>query len=314
MGCVGDFSRRTLIGAWLASLTRLVARGTSARPDPVRFSLRGFAPGIGFQRRYRMDATILLLGAPLFTRQAAGGAYASVEVSTDQGATATALQFAAGSSPARAHGLNRFGLLREAVVEHRDVTELSFSGLMTRSHEESFEQGRKALASTARGAEGVVARGSTFGSTIQTWIDTIALSPDCNWSNVNETLADALRHEPRTAPREAVPGTATTFLHAMRNAALCQERIVRRQFLHAGKLYWLETRRHAEHPSELAGEIHDLSGARRAEFRTVYAAGDESGIPIRIEYRPRSFLRLTFEAEPEATLPTIPSVFQEESA
>ena len=51
------------------------------------------------------------------------------------------------------------------------------------------------------------------------------------------------------------------------------------------------------------------TGAGRAEFRTAYAAGDPSGIPTRIEYRPRPFLRLTFEAQPEATQPVIPSVF-----
>ena len=132
--------------------------------------------------------------------------------------------------------------------------------------------------------------------------------------NLSETLCQALQHEPRTAAREAAPGLTATFLHAIRQAALCPDTVLRQQFMHAGKLYWLETRRRPEHWSELAGAIHDLSGARCAEFRTVYSAGDESGIPIRIEYRPRSFLRLTFEAELEATQPTIPSVFPEESA
>jgi hypothetical protein len=318
MGRCWNLSRRTLLQAWAASLARLVAGTTGAGLDPVGVALRGFVPTAVFQRRYRMDATILLLGAPLFTRQAAGGGYASVEVSIDRRATAVALQFAAGSSPARAHGLNRFGILREAMVDRgaakAETIELSFAGLMTRSREESFEQGRKALASQARGAEGVVARGRTSGSTLQCWIDTVDLAPDCDWSNLNETLCEALRHEPHTPPREAAPGSATTFLIAMRSAALCHEADVRRQFLHAGKLYWLETRRHPQHPLELSGTIHDVTGERRAEFRTCYAAGDESGIPIRIEYRPRSFLRLTFEAELQATQPTIPSVFPEESA
>ncbi|MGB6946010.1 MAG: hypothetical protein WBE37_26660 [Bryobacteraceae bacterium] len=284
---------------------------TSAGIDPVSFSLRGFARATAFQRRYRMDAAILLLGAPLFSRRAAGGAYASVEISGNQGSTATALQFAAGSSPARAHGLNRFGILREAVVERTDGTELSFAGLMTRSGEETFEQGRKALLSRVRAAEGVVARGTTAGSTIQTWIDNIALSPDCDWSNVNQTLGDALRRQPSEPPREISSESAATFLHAMREAALCGEAVQHRKFTHAGKFYWLETRRQPEHPLELIGTIHDLNGARRAEFRTAYTAGDESGIPMRIEYRPRSFLRLTFEAELEATQPAIHSLFHE---
>jgi hypothetical protein len=315
MGHVWGLSRRTLLGSWLVSLLgKVVAETVRTGFDPVSFTLRGFVPTAGFQQRYRMDATIMLLGAPLFTRQAAGGGYASVEISGDQSERAVALQFAAGSDPARAHGLNRFGILREALVLRSAVTELSFAGLMTRAREESFEQGRKALASSARGSGGVVARGRTFGSTIQTWIDAIDIAPDCNWSNLNETLSDALRREPRAQARETISAASTTFLHAMHSAAFSQDLIYRRQFTHASKAYWLETRRHPDRPLELAGAIHDLAGARCAEFRTSYGAGDASGIPIRIEYRPRSFLRLTFEAAPEANQPPIPSVFQQESA
>ncbi len=316
-------SRRALLRSWLVSLLgKRSAASTGEGIDPVTFTLRGFAPTFAFRQRYRVDATILLLGAPLFTWRAVGGGYASVEKSSDisgeQGATAVGLQFAAGSWPDRAHGLNRFGILREGLVDpgagRQNAPQLSFAGLMTRSREETFDQGRKSLMSSGRGAQGVVARGRTLGAAIQTWIDTIDFSPDCNWSNLNATLCDALRQEPLTAPRETASSSATTFLLAMHNAALCRESAVRRQFVHAGKPYWLDTRRQPEHPLELAGAIHDMSGERRAEFRTTYAPGDESGIPIRIEYRPRSFLRLTFEADPQATEPTIPSIFNQESA
>jgi len=304
----GDWAltRRALLASWL---TCLLERAWAAIGfDPVRDSLRGFVPAARFERRYRMDATILLFGAPLFTRQSAGGAYASVE--TDRSAQAVALQFAAGSFPARAHGLNRFGVLREAVVNREGGCELAFAGLMTRTREESFEQGRKALASSAHGSEGVIARGAARAeSGIQTWIDSIDLDAGRNWSNLNETLSDALRRAPDASPKVSPAEAAVTFLHAMRLAALSREPQLRQPFLHAGKSYSLETRRHAEHPLELAGAIHDTSGARRAEFRTAYAAGDESGIPIRIEYRPRSFLRLTFLAEAASTQPLIPSLF-----
>jgi len=331
------FNRRALLRSWLVSLLGKksagegVSAGDSARFDPVSLTLHGFAPAAQFQRRYRMDATILLLGAPIYTRQGAGGAYASVETGQDPAGTAVALQFAAGSFAARAHGLNRFGVLREAVIRRAarpDAFEFSFAGLMTRSREESFAEGREALASSGHGAEGVVARGRGSGtggeSKIQTWIDTIGLSPDSNWSNLSATLTEALREEPRTLARETDSGPGVTFLYAMRSAALCGESVVRREFLHAGRSYWLETRRPPQRPLELEGAIqdlsghdlsahdlsgHDRSGARRAEFRTAYAPGDESGIPIRIEYRPRSFLRLVFEAELEATQPPIPSMF-----
>ena len=347
MGFAWTLSRRALLRSCLVSLAAKTSAGSApgsplkagfeaAESDPVRFTLRGFIPAARFERRYRMDATILLLGAPLFTRTSAGGAYASVEKSRDissgPDASAVALQFAAGSSPARAHGLNRFGILREAVVTRAvqrqagraDATEISFAGLMTRAREENFDQARKALASSPDGAECIVARGKTSASGIQTWIDPTEVGADRNWTNLGETLTAALRREPATPPRETAAGSGTTFLHAMHSAALCQEPVFQRQFTHAGKSYWLETRRHPQRPSqrpsdltvELAGAIHDLNGARRAEFRTTYQVGDESGIPIRIEYRPRSFLRLTFEAELEATQPVIPTMFPspEESA
>jgi hypothetical protein len=316
-------TRRAFLGSWLVSLvvkpwawgapgSTVAGTPTKAGSDPIGFSLRGWMPAASFQRRYRMDATILFLGAPLFTRSSAGGGYASVETSGDTEGTAQALQFAAGSLPARAHGLNRFGILREAVVqrgaEHSGGVENAFAGLMTRAREESFEQGRKALASLGHSAEGVIARGRTVGSTIQTWTDNIELAPDLNWSNLDVTLSDALRHPPQATPRESGAGPAT-FLHAMRIAALSRDAVLRQQFMHTSKLYWLETRRHPQRPLDLDGTIHRLNGERCAEFRTAYAAADESGIPIRIEYRPRSFLRLTFEADAQVTEPAIPSIF-----
>ncbi len=97
MTCGWDLSRRTILRSWLVSLLgKRALASPQAGFDPVSFTLHGFAPTDVFQRRYRMDATILLLGAPLFTRTAAGGGYASVELSRDRTATAIALQFAAG--------------------------------------------------------------------------------------------------------------------------------------------------------------------------------------------------------------------------
>lgn len=320
------FSRRSLLRSWVVSLLgkRSAASVVSAAAsgpaafDPIAFALRGLAAGARLERRYRMDATILLLGAPLFTRERAGGAYASVEIGRGESAPAAALQFAAGSFPSRAHGLNRFGILREAVVERPGAIEFSFAGLMTRAREQSFEQAKRALEARTGGAEGVVARGRTAGSgpqsMAQTWIENIDLAPGSDWSNMSDALSEVLRHEPRALPRETARGQATTFLHAMRSAALCREPLVTREFIHAGKQYQLTTRRRPERPLELDGVIRDLAGARHAEFRTAYAAGDESGLPTRIEYRPRSFLRLTFDVEPEATQPVIPPVFPEENA
>jgi hypothetical protein len=307
------FTRRKLLRSFLASLF-IKAADASTGFDPVAYTLRGFAPTLIFKHRYRIDATILLLGAPVFTRQAAGGGYATVEIDSQDGSRAVALQFAAGSDPARAHGLNRFGILREAIVQRLDSLDISFAGLMTRAREESFEQGRKALSSATQSVPGVLARGRTTGTALQSWIDPLDFAPDCKWAKLDQVLSDALGRTPSNEPRECSAGSLIPFLYAMRSAALCEGSLYRREFTHAGKAYVLETCRRPEHPCELAGVIHNASGVRTAEFRTAYAAGDPSGIPIRIEYRARSFLRLTFEYEPEANQPPIPSVFHQENA
>src|SRR5580693_7962718 len=58
----------------------------------------------------------------------------------------TALQFAAGSDPERARGLNRLGLMREVVVEQgARLLKTSYAGFMTSSPEKSLDQGRQAL-------------------------------------------------------------------------------------------------------------------------------------------------------------------------
>jgi hypothetical protein len=116
---------------------------------------------------------------------------------------------------------------------------------------------------------------------------------------------------PSSAPRQIRSAECSTFLYAIRRAALEAYPQKRQSFVHAGKLYDLETRRNPEHPHVISAAIRDRGGARPSEFRATYAAGDESGLPVRIEYRAKPFLRLTLEAEPDAIQPPIPFVFEE---
>jgi hypothetical protein len=101
-------------------------------------------------------------------------------------------------------------------------------------------------------------------------------------------------------------------LSAIRRAAHEDASQARRQFFHNGKLHELITEKHPAADSSTAihmtGVIRDQSGAEVAQFSVWFDPADPSGIPNRIEFRARSFLRLTFESEPgfteaEATLP-----------
>ena len=85
----------------------------------------------------------------------------------------------------------------------------------------------------------------------------------------------------------------------------------RRRFFHSGQPYLLEVRRRPENRLVLSGVIRNRSGARCAEFQNAYTPGDACGLPARIQYRPRPFLRLTFEEQPEGGEPPIPWLFEE---
>jgi len=308
-------TRRRLLG-WLGALVpaRILAAfpespGSASR-DQTAAVLAGFPRTSIFQTRYRADATILFCGLPLFSRSNVGSGFASVEISETAKGRAIALQFAAGSDPVRAHGLRRWGVLRESFAERAGSSEAAFSGVLTASQEESFDQAQKALNRTAAETPGVLTHGNIRGKAMLAWVDHVTLPEEGDWEKHAQSLPDLLRRHSCGLPRELEVEDQATFLHTMREARLRPGDRNRLAFVHGGKSYWLEIRRHG--PSELLGVIRDADGRRSAEFRTAYAAGDLIGIPQRIEYQAKSYLRLVFEAEPHATQ-SIPTLFPEDA-
>jgi hypothetical protein len=310
----GQPSRRKLLHSLLGlCVWPCLAAAASSAAGQLSEALNGFSRTTVVRRRYRADATILLLGVPIFTRRDVGGGYATLEVG-ETGASgdsrAAALQFAAGSSPARAGGLNRFGMLREVVVEREGkLSGFSFSGLITRSSEQNLDQGRDALARGAAPQEATVAFGEAGSNGVRSSTQVVRLSPGSNWSGAAEELERVLDGCSPAAAAPHAQGGVAPFLYVMRQAGLDRSPRSRWRFIHAGKTHSLEVHRQPSHPNELTGEIHDEAGMKTAEFRVSYDPQDDSGIPCRIEYRARSFLRLVFESDSSATQPVIPSVF-----
>jgi hypothetical protein len=257
-----------------------------------------------------VDATVLLCGLPIFTKRDVGGGYAAIEAGVAGEPTALAIQFAAGSWPERSGSLNRFGVLQEASVESPATgSTFAFAGLITSSKEDDLNAAKQALKDSAESSPVTRARGVCSGGNIQTWIDTIAIPKQRRWMDVVAFLEN-LPEPPSRETRHSEAAGAMPFLAAMRSAGLSREPSSRRPFVHAGKSYVLEGRWRG--PAELEGVIRDSRGTKSAEFRTTYAHADESGLPIRIEYRAKSFLRLVFEADNGAAQPPIRSLFSEE--
>lgn len=312
MELAGPWSRRTFLISFLAGLAARQAWGAdwaaSVSEGPAAL-LRGFPRMVSHQRRYRIDATILFCGIPVFSRQRVGGGYAAIEIGGDPQSRAVALQFAAGSWPERSRNLNRLGILWETVVEHGDgLLDAAFAGLITSSKEETFDQARNALLA-GRVTDLLIARGVAANGSFRTWNYTAELPLQSDWTAAASMLGGFLPREPRGTYREVSASAAATLLSALHRAALCPDRTFRCSFVHAGKIHTLETRRMDGKSVELDGLIRDPSGAKTSEFRVHYAAGDASGLPIRIDYRAKSYLRLTFEEDRSSTQPPIPSLF-----
>lgn len=306
-------SRRTLLRVALAWLGARVAAWAGPSPrTPVPAPLAGYSRTSVHWCHYSVRATVTMLGIPIFSRQEVGGGYASVETGTSKTTKrtqATALQFAAGAWPHRAAGLNRFGIFKETLIEDAGVApQVSFAGLMSSSKEANLDEARQALKSGGDVIELTMIRGgSQEGNAWAQTEDLTAQAPE-SWVEADGMLVAQLARAPETPPEYLNAQDVAPFLVTMQRAALCREPSFKTRFFHASKQFVLEAKWDVN-DNELRGTIRSAEGHKLSEFRTRYAQGDASGVPVRIEYQPRSFLKLTFEADPEISTPPIPSLF-----
>jgi len=253
-----------------------------------------------------------MFGVPIFSRRDVGGGYASVEFGSEGSCQAVALQFAAGAWPERAAGLNRFGVFKEVTMEDGSNSASTFAGIISAntSKDTNLEDAHRSLKSTSPISEVTVTHGRSQQGRAWNLTRTLPTAAPQTWMEA-ETLLHRLLRE--SAPETPANGGSPAFLTVIRKAALCIDPSYKSAFLHAGKLYTLETRWAKDSSGEMIGQIRNAAGVKSAEFRAFYLK-DSSGIPMRIEYRPKSFLKLTFEADTTTSHPQIPSLFPEVNA
>lgn len=247
---------------------------------------------------YRVDASVLFLGITLLTRSNVGGGRASVDRSGGAAGRSAALFFGAGSWPEKAAGINRFGIMHERVSERESqAPTIEFSGFVTSNKEESFDEAKKALKNKEKGTTGVTAiRGAVDSGQAHSFVKHLLAPAGASWSNAPElqTFLDGATHDTDGALRkEASTGAAVTFLAAVRMAGLHNGPSLQQPFLHNAEMFTLETRRQGD---AMEGIIRTAAGKKSAEFKNWYRDNDWSGIPRRIEYRAKSYLKLTFES------------------
>jgi len=276
------------------------------------------------QRSYRADANIMIFGLTIFSRSDVGGGFARITETDVGGHGEVRLLFVSGSRPDRARGLNRMGYIEESVSEGSGgVARAEYLGFMTSSGEESLADARKALHEAAAGdVQFVASRGKIDGAAAHHIVHHLLLPAAARWTDAQHLLdrvADDLDHPGNDAkaadlPRGEEPGT---FLYTVLSMVRSPARAADGSFLHNGKLFHLHaTKRGDEKTGQKFVEDHLLASARDAvelsglirnaktgtetTFRVWYDRTSPNALPLRFEFQPKSYLRLVFEAVPDA--------------
>jgi hypothetical protein len=311
------FTRRNwirLCAGWVVS-RRLVR----AEKGSVLGWVSQAGPETGQRRRYRADAQIILLSIPMLHRKGVGdGAAVWRDSSTEDGVAERFLEFIGRSEPERAAGLNRFGFIQELsrAKDSREV-ESRYFGLMTSSPEESAADARKALQPQAGDVPFSAIEGRLAAGRVET-VSARFLAPARTAASDRRALIERARAALSDAPakrREAPAGGGVPrpFLHVLAGVLTSPE-ITEGQYVYNGRLYRMRVDRSpdakAAHAfralgliaatatvTRIAGTVRREDGGKASDFRLWIEDGAPRPIPLRIEYQPKSYLRLTFEAE-----------------
>jgi hypothetical protein len=274
------------------------------------------AGGLDFQRHYRADAQILLLGIPVLRREGVGGGSVRWR-EFDSAGPIRLLEFSGFSLPEHAAGLNRLGFIREmSRTNPKEGAECIYFGLMTASPEESAEEARKALHSAAKEQTYTAIEGRIAGGEIETAIAHFLAPAAMNGGH----SAELVQRAQQALLSAAQPASATIRADAALRPFLqtLADLLLRPDgrddgYTYAGRTYRMQLSRTADAKSteyfrqrklipasaevmRVSGRLRRESGGKDIDFRVWIPGGGERPLPLRIEYQAKSYLRLIFEA------------------
>ena len=308
-----SFSRRWFTGLFLTLLGNRWGTGSLAIANglasPQHPGGRATTPPTQL-RRYRADAAILLLGITILRRSGVGGGQASVAETTEGTSTTRTLFFAAGSDPVRAHGLNRLGWIREVVQESNSIPiDVQYFGVLTSSPEESLEHARKSIAAPPSGLSvySAVSGRHTPGDS-RSAITHFELAAGARWSDqrlidaAESTFQDKVEWRKTYWP-DAGSQSPPTFLSELATLLNRRSQHAAGWYVYNEQEYLLELNSpQMDKPGNIADRLLPVRGKirnRRTGGQTTFTVWMEDSpgaiLPMRIEYQPRSFLRLVFE-------------------
>lgn len=319
-----DFGNCVLGGVLSSLLPAPQARAATSRPLFVERLLQRFPPPrVQTEIRYRADVTIQILRIPLYRKRGVGGAIANVREYQQGSEAAMGISFLAGSNPDQAGGVNRFGYIEEVVVEQGHVpAEAAYFGVMTSSPEDDFGSARGALGEASKdkayfagidgylkSAKSVSTEAAFLSSGKYTWYGHPPLA-----EMMKKALADhssSVKEKSQANPSWDIP---ITFLYSVAKALRQPTGKRMTNYIYHGQEFSLETEREKDSKKGEgfveAGLVKDASKVVRLEGRSKHLAtnskssftiwqdeSDSSGLPLRFEFTPRSFLKLSFERD-----------------
>lgn len=291
------------------------------------------ADASGISRSYRADAVIVLLSVPIYRRAGVGAGFASLADSRRDNDRYYVIRFAGASQPERAAGLNRVGAIREVALERGSVlSETAYFGVLTASPEETLEEGRRSIGKTGtQWNEYTAIAGQSCRGVTRSAVTHFRLPAAGNPSQrvISEARANFRTSAPAARQNQwpaASDGQAPpTFLYALMNAIRSPKRETEAWYVYSERSYHLRLqkrpdRREGQRFSELhltsqpdrvievRGRIQEDQTGRQTSFRLWVEDGASDALPLRIEFQPRSYLRLNFEIDPK----TPPTPLQED--
>ena len=306
------FTRRDLYRTFLAALClaktprRLFAGAVPRLCVDQLLAATGLPLPKPVLRQYRADVVVTLLGVPIFSRKNVGGAFAAIQESAEGSRKLVSIRFAGGANPQRTHGFKYDGSLEEVVLADGAVpVQAAYFGFVTSSTNENYDQARQRIFAAQKPRDAfTAAEGQHVAGSARCEKSSISL-PDGSTRDL-QGLGDEIRarfsdSERSRSELRTSGNAAATFLYAIRAAVRSREPRTAIEYVHNVKPYRLECERAVEtHHGEgtrFTGHIHDLTTRQVSTFRLWL--DDPSGLPRRIEFQPRSYLRITLESETE---------------
>lgn len=217
------------------------------------------------------------------------------------------LFFAAGSDPKRARGVSRLGWMRETVLGPEAApSQIGYSGVLSSSPEESLEHARQSVAvpNSGRGNFGAVkghnSAGLSRSAVAHFEFDASAVWSDRALINQAQSLFDGSVNWRETSWPNSPNQTPPTFLYQLVRLLRKRTTSASGWYVYSEQDYMLTLERRQprgdrERLVTVRGKIRNLRTSRETSFR-LWLEDDSFIVPVRFEFQPRSFLRLTFEA------------------